>query len=43
MSTHEITLTSHFEEFITKQVDSGKYQDASEVLQAALRLLEQRE
>lgn len=38
-----ILLGAHFESFINEQIASGKYNSASEVLRAALRLLEQEE
>jgi antitoxin ParD1/3/4 len=37
------TLGKHFEEFVQTQLASGRYNDASEVLQYALRLMEARE
>ena len=37
----EITLDAHFERFVDAQVQSGEFQNASEVVQAALSLLEQ--
>jgi antitoxin ParD1/3/4 len=33
-------IGSHFERFVKKQVDSGRYSSASEVVRDALRLLE---
>ncbi|MBU1424336.1 MAG: type II toxin-antitoxin system ParD family antitoxin [Gammaproteobacteria bacterium] len=39
MSTN-VALNPHFEQFIRAQIDSGKYDDESEVVRAALRLLE---
>jgi putative addiction module CopG family antidote len=39
----EITLTGHFKSFIAEQLQGGRYRDASEVVRAALRELEQRE
>jgi len=41
MPTRNINLTEHYDRFIEEQVESGKYQNASEVLRAGLRLLEQ--
>lgn len=35
-----ISLNSHFEAFIRKQVDSGRYNNVSEVVRAGLRVLE---
>lgn len=35
-----VALGSHFEEFIKKQLESGRFNNASEVVRAALRLLE---
>ncbi|HJN52611.1 MAG: type II toxin-antitoxin system ParD family antitoxin [Pseudomonadales bacterium] len=38
-----MTLGSHSDEFIAKQVDTGRYGSASEVVRAGLRLLENAE
>ncbi|MBL4710967.1 MAG: type II toxin-antitoxin system ParD family antitoxin [Gammaproteobacteria bacterium] len=38
-----ITLGDHFDGFITGQVESGRFSSASEVIRAALRLLENTE
>ncbi len=38
-----VSLTPELEHFVQYAVQSGRYASASEVLQAALRLLEQRE
>lgn len=38
-----VSLTSELERFITARVASGRYQTASEVVRAGLRLLEQSE
>jgi len=38
-----ITLGPHFESFINKQLETGRFSSASEVIRAALRLLEEEE
>ena len=38
-----ITLGAHFDEFITRQLKSGRYGSASEVVRAGLRMLEDSE
>lgn len=38
-----VALGSHFESFIRKQVQSGRFNNLSEVVRAGLRLLEQQE
>jgi len=38
-----ITLGKHFEGFIARQIEEGRYASASEVVRAALRLLEDNE
>ena len=40
MPTRNINLTDHNDQFVDEQVASGRYQNASEVLRAGLRLLE---
>jgi antitoxin ParD1/3/4 len=37
-----VALSRHFEKFIQEQVKSGRYNNASEVVRAGLRLLEDR-
>ena len=38
-----IALSTHFETFIREQIESGRYNNASEVVRAGLRLLEDTE
>ena len=38
-----ISLDQHFSDFLAKEVDSGRYRSASEVVRAGLRLLEDQE
>ena len=38
-----ISLGNHFEEFIKEEIQSGRYNSASEVIRSALRLLEREE
>lgn len=35
-----ISLGSHFEEFVNEKISEGRYKNASEVIRAGLRLLE---
>lgn len=41
MPTRNVNLTAHFDRFVEEQVASGKFKNASEVMRAGLRLLEQ--
>lgn len=43
MPTRNVVLTKHHESVIEKLVNSGRYQNASEVLREGVRLVEQRE
>lgn len=35
-----VALSSHFEKFVRRQVESGRYNNVSEVVRAGLRMLE---
>lgn len=41
MPTRNVNLTEHYDRFVEEQVSSGQFTDASEVMRAGLRLLEQ--
>jgi len=41
MSTRNINLTDHYDQFVEELVTSGRFENASEVMRAGLRLLEQ--
>lgn len=43
MPTRNINLTTQMDKFVDARIRSGKYANASEVLRAGLRALEQRE
>jgi antitoxin ParD1/3/4 len=43
MPTRNINLTEHFDQFVERQVSSGRYSNASEIVRDALRLLEEQE
>lgn len=43
MPTQNVNLPDHQSQFIRELVESGRYQNASEVVRAGLRLLEQSE
>lgn len=38
-----ISIGQHFDEFIKERISEGRYQNASEVIRAGLRLLEEQE
>ena len=43
MASTSLTLGNHWESFIKKHVDSGRYSSTSELIRDSLRLFEQRE
>ncbi|SIQ13544.1 antitoxin ParD1/3/4 [Rhizobium sp. RU35A] len=43
MPTRNVVLTEHQQDMIDRLVQSGRYQDASDVLRDGLRLIEKRE
>ena len=43
MPTRNVNLTDELERFVLKKVKSGRYENASEVVRAALRTLEREE
>jgi antitoxin ParD1/3/4 len=43
MPTHNVNLTDELERFVLEKVGSGRYENASEVVRAALRALERAE
>ncbi len=43
MPTRNINLTEHLDQFVERQVSSGRYSNASEIVREALRLLEEEE
>jgi antitoxin ParD1/3/4 len=43
MPTRNVNLTDELDRFVAQKVESGRYEDASEVVRAALRTLEREE
>jgi len=43
MPTRNINLTSELDRFVAKKIKTGRYENASEVMRAALRTLEREE
>jgi antitoxin ParD1/3/4 len=43
MPTRNVNLTDELDRFVIREIDSGRYENASEVIRAALRSLEREE
>ena len=43
MPTRNVNLTDDLEDFVLEKIESGRYENASEVVRAALRTLEREE
>lgn len=43
MPTRNVNLTDDLDRFVAKRIENGKYENASEVVRAALRTLEREE
>jgi len=43
MPTRNVSLTDELDRFVASRIDSGRYENASEVVRAALRTLEREE
>jgi antitoxin ParD1/3/4 len=43
MPTRNVNLTSELDQFVAAQIQSGRYENASEVIRAALRSLQREE
>jgi antitoxin ParD1/3/4 len=43
MPTRNVVLTDELDRFVLEKVESGRYEDASDVVRAALRILERDE
>jgi antitoxin ParD1/3/4 len=43
MPTRNINLTEYFDNFVKRQISSGRYSNASEIVREALRLLDEQE
>ena len=43
MPTRNVNLTDELDRFVLEKVESGRYENASEVVRAALRILEREE
>lgn len=41
--TTSVTLSSHFEDFVQRQLATGRYETVSEIVRESLRLMENRE